>query len=227
MTDRGRLRSNNQDSYFCNDKIGVYLVADGLGGHQGGEVASTLARDVVGQIFLAAQGPSDPPTFLTVAVEEANRQIYQKSQSDAYLKGMGTTLTAIYFSNETAYMAHVGDSRVYLIQDKMIWQLSEDHTVVSRQLAVGANAPLKNVLTRSVGFDSCLDIDLYTKKVASGESYLLCSDGLYGMMKDEEIANIVSQCSLEEAPKELIRLANKRGGEDNITVVVVKIEGLN
>lgn len=226
LTDPGRIRKNNQDSYYCNDQLRLYIVADGLGGHVGGEVASQMAREVVIQFFSATRRSFDPSSYLVGAIQEANRKIYDKSSSTPALKGMGTTLTALYFSYDTAYIGHVGDSRAYLIQEGMIWQLSQDHTLVSQELVSGMTAPLRNVLTRSVGFDPEVEVDMYTKKVSEREIYLLCSDGLHGTVNDEEIVKAVSKQSLSSTPQALIDLANQQGGEDNITVVLTRVERL-
>ena len=223
LTDIGRVRKNNQDNYYCNDSLKLYLVADGLGGHAAGDVASQMAKDSVVQIFSATKQSVDPASFLTLAIQEANRKIYDKATSSVECRGMGTTFTLLHFFYDTAYMAHVGDSRVYLIQDNMIWQLSQDHTLVSQQFSEKTQV-VKNMLTRSVGFESEVEVDLYTKKTKSGETYLLCTDGLHGFIRSKEIAEIVSKNSIQEAAKKLITLANERGGEDNITIVIARVE---
>lgn len=226
LSDIGRKRESNQDRYICNDELGLYAVADGMGGHVGGGVASQMAMETLGEIVL--KRPRDQVTdsslFLTRAFEEVNRHIFKTSSQTTSLKGMGTTLTALYMPNDTASVAHVGDSRAYFIRDGMIWQLSQDHSLVSQQRVVGMRTPLRNIITRSIGFDPEVQVDLYTRKTTSGDIYLLCSDGLYNAMEDREFAAIVSANSVENSVKELIQTANQRGGEDNITAVVVKIE---
>lgn len=226
LTDIGRLRKNNQDSYLCDDRLKLYLIADGLGGHAGGEVASLMAKETLTQFFSSTRQSIDVSSYFIEAMRSANRRIYDKSISTPSLKGMGTTLTALYFSYDTAYIAHVGDSRAYLIQEDMIWQLSQDHTLVSQKFTVGSDIPLKNILTRSVGYDAGVEVDLYTKKLSKDDIYLLCSDGLHGVVRDQEMAYIVCNQPLDSASNLLIRLANERGGEDNITVVLVKVERL-
>lgn len=226
-TDIGKRRANNQDSFICNDKLKLYAVADGLGGHVGGEVASRLAVEALTQLFSLGKSSFDPSSYLTKAVQEANQRIFEKAEVTSSLRGMGTTLTALYFSYDTAYIAHVGDSRAYFIQDDMIWQLSEDHTLVSQQMVSGIEFPVKNIITRSVGYDREVEIDLYTKKLSSGDIYLLCSDGLHGYLKEEEMVSVIqSSFSLELAAGQLIQLANDRGGDDNITAVLTKVERL-
>ena len=226
LTDIGRVRGNNQDSYVCDDKLGVYAVADGLGGHVGGEVASGMAADILSNAFRFKQHAVDPGLSLKKVIQQANSKIYEKAHQTPSLMGMGTTLTMLYFADDTLYVGHVGDSRAYLIREGMIWQLSQDHSLASYQLVSGMTTPLKNVVTRSVGFDQEVEVDVYTKKVSQGDTYLLCSDGLHGFVKDEEIARVVSQNTLNSAVKNLIILANERGGEDNITAVLTQVEQL-
>ena len=166
----------------------------------------------------------DPSTYLMKSIEQANKNIYEKAVQNPSLKGMGTTVTSLYFSYDTVYVAHVGDSRAYFIREGMIWQLSQDHTLISEQLVSGMAMPLKNVITRSVGYEREVEVDLYTKKITRGDYYVLCSDGLYGCVKNHEVAKVVSSLPLEAASKKLIEIANQRGGDDNITVLIVKVE---
>ena len=229
LTDIGRVRKNNQDSCYSNDALKLYLVADGLGGHAAGDVASRMAKDWVVHLFSSTKHSFDPASYLTQAIQEANHKIYDKASDSLELKGMGTTFTGLYFSYDTAYIAHVGDSRAYVIYEKMIWQLSQDHTVISQQFMEKAHVPVKNALTRSVGFDAEVEVDLYTKKANKGEVYVLCTDGLHGFVAPQEIVNIVNQSSyekaaLEKATQDLVKLANERGGDDNITVVLTRVE---
>lgn len=225
LSDIGRKRESNQDRYICNDGLKLYAVADGMGGHVGGGVASQMAAEALNDIFSKRQS-IDPAAYLTKAFEEVNRKIFNTSSQTTSLKGMGTTLTALFFSDDTAYVAHVGDSRAYFMKDEMIWQLSIDHSLVSQQMVSGMRTPLRNIITRSIGFDPEVQVDLYTKKADAGDSYLLCSDGLYNAMEDSEIVSIISRNSVEDSVKELVGFANQRGGDDNITAVVVKVERL-
>jgi protein phosphatase len=225
LSDIGRRRESNQDRYICNDGFKLYAVADGMGGHVGGGIASQMAVEALGEIFSKRQS-IDPAVYLTKAFEEVNSKIFNTSSQTTSLKGMGTTLTALFFSYDTAYFAHVGDSRAYFMKDEMIWQLSIDHSLVSQQMVSGMRTPLRNIITRSIGFDPQVQVDFYTKKTAAGDIYLLCSDGLYNAMEDSEIVSIVSKNSVEDSVKELVRFANQRGGDDNITAVVVKVERL-
>lgn len=214
LTDIGS-RKNNQDRFIQNDKLKLFAVADGMGGHAGGEIAAQMAVDSL----------EDYPNITSLSaliqgVKEANLNIFKEASKNISLKGMGTTVTALYLSKDTAYVAHVGDSRLYLIREGFIWQLSEDHTLLLEQALTHT---LKNVITRSVGYEKELKIDVYTKKILPGDGYLLCTDGLYNFVKNREIAEIVSSFPPDTALKKLIALANSRKGDDNITAVLVKV----
>lgn len=227
LTDIGRKRANNQDSLVVNERAKLFGVADGMGGHVAGEVASQMAIDTLDKIFSSVMARSfDPTVFFIKAVQEANYNIYDRAAQDLSLKGMGTTLTALYFSLDTVYIAHVGDSRAYFIREGMVWQLSQDHSLITEQLVSGMASPLRNVITRSVGYDRNVEVDLYTKKIAPGDFYLLCTDGLYGHVRNKEMASLVSTSSLEQCTKKMIDLANSRGGDDNISAVLVQVESL-
>ena len=224
LSDIGRKRENNQDSYLLNDKAKLYVVADGMGGHVGGEIASKMAVDTLSKVFSYTSRSFDPSSYLVRAIQEANNMIYEKAVQTPSLKGMGTTVTCLLFSYDTVFIAHVGDSRAYFIREGMIWQLSQDHSLVSEQMVAGGAIAMRNIITRSVGYDRQVEVDLYTKKVAMGDRYLLCSDGLYGFVSQKEMATVVSSSVLPLATKKLIDLANSRGGDDNITAVLVKVE---
>ncbi|MBI3018957.1 MAG: Stp1/IreP family PP2C-type Ser/Thr phosphatase [Deltaproteobacteria bacterium] len=224
LSDIGRKRENNQDSYLLNDKAKLYVVADGMGGHVGGEVASKLAVDTLNRVFSYTSRSFEPSSYLVKAIQEANNMIYERAVQTPSLKGMGTTMTCLLFSYDTVFIAHVGDSRAYFVREGMIWQLSQDHSLVSEQMVAGGATAMRNIITRSVGYDRHVDVDLYTKKVAAGDIYLLCSDGLYGFVSHKEMAQVVSSSPLNAAAKKLIDLANQRGGDDNITSILVKVE---
>jgi PPM family protein phosphatase len=207
-TDTGRVRDINEDSFVCNDQLKLFLVADGLGGHAGGEVASQMTAELFTNAIQSATRSFDPASYLVRITKEINSAVYDRAESDPTLKGMGTTLTALYFSYDTVYIVHVGDSRAYFLQDGMIWQLSQDHSLEAEDPgSVGKD--MKHIITRSIG-----------------HAYLLCSDGLHGLVEDEEMGKIVSKGNVSDAAQKLIDLANQRGGEDNITTVITQIERL-
>jgi serine/threonine protein phosphatase PrpC len=229
LTDVGRVRELNEDACFAGQH--VFAVADGLGGHRAGEVASDLALASVRALDeadarSAAKGIAD-------AVRKGNRAVHDRSEKDESLQGMGTTMTAVVISGDTAFIAHVGDSRCYLIRGGTISQLSRDHTLVARMVSEGrltpeqAEAhPQRSVLTRALGADRDVDVDESRITVMDGDRLLLCSDGLTGMLSNDEIRDYVSGgADLDEICRRLVDAANERGGLDNITVVLIDIAG--
>ena len=200
LTDVGLKRENNQDSYLVDEETGLFVVADGMGGHQGGEVASQLAvktiHDVVRQSFEKEKGVR-PHELLQRAFSEASRRIYEKSQKTSKLKGMGTTMVAALFRDKTLYVANVGDSRAYLVHLRYIWQVTDDHSLLNEQIRAGVVKPenasqfaAKNVITRSVGFESDVVCDIIEREVQVGDNFLLCSDGLSGLVEDRRIGDV-------------------------------------
>lgn len=227
LTDVGRVRELNEDACFAGDH--VFAVADGLGGHRAGEVASDLALGSVRALDqtearAAAKGVAD-------AVRKGNRAVHDRAEADDALRGMGTTMTAVVISGNTAFIAHVGDSRCYLIRGGQITQLSRDHTLVARMVSEGrltpeqAEAhPQRSVLTRALGADRDVDVDESRITLVDGDRLLLCSDGLTGMLGDDEIRDFATGGSdLDEICRRLVDAANERGGQDNITVVLVDV----
>ncbi len=226
-SDVGKKRSNNQDSFLINESLGVFAVADGMGGHSGGEVASALAVKTLEKIFKEHKN-SPVPERLENAVNFCNQVIFEQSQANAHLTGMGTTLTAVALDSEWLHIAQVGDSRCYLFRQGELYQITEDHSQVYELIKAGliseANAPFvqKNVITRSVGYERLVRVDIFSRKVELGDRYLLCSDGLSGMVNNEQIAQVLQNFSLAEATVNLVNLANLFGGEDNISVVLLE-----
>jgi serine/threonine protein phosphatase PrpC len=247
ITDIGRKRQRNEDSYLVNDKIGLYIVADGMGGHAGGEFASKIAVSTVEEIIRGEDRvKSNVPanTYLDGnqsaegleqdrlkdAINRAGNMIVRRAFEDPELKGMGTTSTVMFVSDDKAYIAHVGDSRAYCIRNGEIIQITEDHSLVHEQLKSGLiteeeakTHQLKNIITRSVGVQEEVEVDTVVWKIQSGDGYLLCSDGLSNMVQDEEMQEIVTKFEVEQAARELVDLANSRGGEDNITLILLKV----
>lgn len=240
-TDVGLVRSSNQDSFLVDDKSGLYIVADGMGGHAGGEIASKVAIEEV-QAYLANhmntkskenfQNVSEICQHLVKAVNFASSRIYEKALEDPTLKGMGTTVTLAQFIGDSAFVAHVGDSRLYLIRSGFLYQITYDHSLVNEQVRAGIITEeeakihhLKNVITRSVGYQEEEDVDTTTFETMDKDLILLCSDGLHGKVSDREISNIVKDNKLSSV-QELINIANERGGEDNITAIVIEVSKL-
>ena len=242
LTDVGRKRNHNEDSFLVDEELQLFVVADGMGGHAGGGTASRLAVETIDREMRAAKtAPDHPfdsnsplqdsplPEYLRGAVEKACFEIFKAAQEDPRLAGMGTTTIALCVHGEHALFAHVGDSRAYLVRGDLIQQISEDHSLVNEQIKAGMITPeeakhsrYKNIITRSVGFEEEVQVDVMGIVTEPGDFFILCSDGLANLVDDKEIREVVSSGSLEDAPKKLIELANERGGDDNITVIVVK-----
>ncbi len=228
-TDVGRKRSNNQDSILINEALSLVVVADGMGGHSGGEVASSIAAKSIEKFFLEDQQQYSPSERLIAAIQFANQAIYEFAKKNPKLRGMGTTVTSAFFHDGLFHIGQVGDSRCYLFQNQELFQITEDHSQVYELLKAGViteeqvSSVQRNVITRSVGFDLSLSVDLFTRPVLSGDRYLLCSDGLSGMLSHEQITQILSNFPIEQAVNHLVDMANHEGGEDNISAVVLEL----
>jgi protein phosphatase len=228
-SDVGRRRSNNQDAFLILESHSLFAVADGMGGHSGGEVASALAVKTLEKVFReAADIPL--PRRLEQSVVLANRVIYEQAQQNPALRGMGTTLTAAAVDEGWLHIAQVGDSRLYLFRDGELYQITEDHSQVYELIKAGVisdtNAGVfqKNVITRSVGYEKSVSPDLSIRPLERGDVYLVCSDGLSGMVSNEQLAQVLQNFSPDQAVINLVELANLNGGEDNISVIVFEIE---
>ncbi len=237
LTDIGMKRTTNQDSIYLNPSKNIYIVADGMGGHSGGDIASSVAVTKIPE-FLLANLQADATNALSESVKYANSIIFQRGNLEPSLKGMGTTVTSLYFKGDTVYIGNVGDSRTYLINQHKLFQLSKDHSLVQEKLNLGiytrqnaADDPMKNVLVRTVGYEENLDVDIFTYKVLRNDIFLLCSDGLHGKVSDSDIAflinkhisdpKIATKNELTAAATALIKQANENGGQDNISVILV------
>jgi protein phosphatase len=244
QTDVGQRRDHNEDSFLVDEALGLFIVADGMGGHAGGGTASRLAVETIqGSVrearerepglFGAPTGVEESPLpdVLREAVEAACTRIFETARGDPELAGMGTTVTAVLVDGRTAFIAHVGDSRCYLLRESRIYQVSEDHSLVNEQLKAGAisldeakHSRFKNIITRSVGFEQEVQVDLMGIELESDDILLICCDGLSNLVDDAEILHVAEESPLEETPSRLIELANERGGDDNITVVVIGVQ---
>ncbi|MEM7159202.1 MAG: cyclic nucleotide-binding domain-containing protein [Myxococcota bacterium] len=246
-TDVGRKRSDNEDNFLIDKRLKLFIVADGMGGHASGEVASAMAvheiRDVINRerdIF-DTYDDDDPKshvevcTLLEYAVHHACAQIFHKARREPEKRGMGTTLVALLFIGDRGFIAYVGDSRIYLLRGGIVYQLTEDHSLRNELIRMGKitaeefetspYANLKNAMTRAVGVYESVEVDTLDFDVIPGDSFMLCSDGLYEYLSDDDIANTIGLPELREVPGMLIDSANKRGGKDNITAVVVQVAG--
>jgi PPM family protein phosphatase len=244
-TDIGRRRAHNEDAVYLPSDSRLAIVADGMGGHASGEVASGLAMTTIVEHFRKT-ADMQPLTWpfkvdrdlrgdlnrMVVSIMLANVEIFERAQRDANCKGMGTTVVAIYFLDDTAIIGHVGDSRVYRLRDGRLTQLTEDHSLIQDYIKMKrvteeeAQAwPHKNVIVRALGMKDTVSVDILTEHPRIGDCYLLCSDGLSGMLSDEQMAHVVRQTEdLDTAVERLIEGANEEGGIDNISVVLARIE---
>ena len=228
-TDAGRKRRRNEDSFVREPPL--FAVADGMGGAQAGEVASRLAAAAFREFHEADE--LDPEERVAAIIQEANRRIYERARSDAQASGMGTTITAALVSGGSVAIGHVGDSRAYRLRGSRLEQLTEDHSLVADLVRSGrltpqeADAhPQRSVITRALGTDLEVDVDTFTVEAQADDVFVLCSDGLTTMVDDEKIAQTVANAdSLEHATKALVKTANRAGGEDNVTVVLFRLEG--
>lgn len=237
ITNCGMIRQNNEDSFFARN-IGDYtllIVADGMGGHNGGEIASSeavkVASDYISQRLKKHMTPSRICQILQGAVNRANMDIFTIASSDQNLSGMGTTVDVCVTDGSNAYIAHVGDSRVYKINnEKKAVQITRDHSLVEYMIATGQitraeaeNHPQRHMITRALGTDSSVEADTYVVSLSNGDTILLCTDGLSNMLNGKEIAQIVlKNDDLSVAASALTDAANNRGGFDNITVVMYR-----
>ena len=243
-TDTGRVREHNEDAVFANPHLGFVVLADGMGGYNAGEVASSMATTRLAselESALAARAPhaTDGPggeafagRCLRDAVADANAAIFQAAQNEAGYAGMGTTLVAALFFDDRVAVAHVGDSRLYRLRDGTLSLLTHDHSLLQEQIDSGLlsaeearHSLNRNLVTRALGVDPLVEVDLAEHLVLPDDLYLLCSDGLNDMVPDEEIALALQTLSghLELAATQLVEMANDQGGRDNVSVILVKV----
>lgn len=232
-TDVGRKRTSNQDSLVINDRIMLYAVADGMGGHKGGEIASSLCTEVLESAVIKMLDRSEDfkvGPFLKEAVTLASMRIFERASMDSSLKGMGTTLVSLFIRGKNAYICQVGDSRVYLYRSGELWKITEDHSLVNEQVRSGLinreqadKITYKNVITRSVGFEEIVNVDIYTRELQKGDLFLLCSDGLTSMISDSDIRANIDEHDLAGSVKRLIDASNEAGGNDNISTILVRV----
>lgn len=234
LSDVGRTRSTNQDSCgVFEDASGrrLLVVADGMGGHQGGETASQLTVEVIGEVFRSGAGP--PRDLLRDAVAAANHKVFETASASYDLHGMGTTVVALLLDGDReACVAHVGDSRCYRLRDGDLELLTADHSVRRRLIEEEGlteeevdQHPAAHTLERAIGADADVDVEMRPMSVAPGDAFLLCSDGLWGLVSDEEIARVMVSQPPEDCVRWLVAAANRAGGRDNVTVQAVVIPG--
>lgn len=228
-TDVGRLRENNQDAYLVAEPL--YGIADGMGGHAAGDVAAQTAVSTVRSLL--ESNPPKGPDDLARYLEKANASVWRKATEDADLQGMGTTFTLIHIDGDTAALGHVGDSRAYMFREGRLRQITKDHTLVQRMVDEGriraeeaAHHPQRNVISRALGIDNEIEVDVSTVALHAGDRLLICSDGLTSMLSDERIASMLQgDLDPDALAERMITAANEAGGEDNITVVILDVVG--
>jgi PPM family protein phosphatase len=237
-SDVGKMRNINQDAvyYVDDEKLPIYMVADGMGGHKSGEYASNLSIHVISRMYdekreAMASGELEIPQFINDAFKAANEKIVKEGAEDETIKKMGTTLTLIIVKEGEAYIGHIGDSRAYMIRGGELTQLTHDHSLVAELLRSGSITaeearvhPQKNVITKALGTDSDINPDIYTKELLKDDILFLCTDGLTNMIEDEDLKNKILMASeLQEMCVLLTNEANELGGPDNITILMAKI----
>jgi len=246
ISDVGRKRSANEDSYFADPDLKLFVVADGMGGHAAGEVASKIAVDSIQEFIRFTNDDKDitwPYEYdetlslagnrLKTAIQSAHAKVLEATSQKKEFQGMATTVVSILVTDSKAEVAHVGDSRAYLVREEKLIQLTSDHSWVNEQLRTGAitsaqarNHPYRNIVTRALGGPNPVDVDVTEEPMQDGDIVLLCSDGLNTMIVDDEILEIINRNKedLDAACQELISTANQNGGEDNVTAILVKYQ---
>jgi PPM family protein phosphatase len=232
QSDQGRIRTSNEDSYVVNLAKRIFLVADGMGGHAAGEVASDKAASAVVEILSNSESDSNMEELLQVAVQNANTRVYEAQMYEPEYRGMGSTLTVLTFHGNRFYIAQVGDSRAYLLRNgaisqltrdhSVVWQLFEDHLIAKEDLS---RHPRKNLITRSIGTHPQVEADIQNNEAFDNDTFLLCSDGLTDVLSDLQIQEFLAKRgkSPQEISEMLVEAANGGGGPDNITVVIVRL----
>ena len=244
-TDVGRKRSQNEDNFLIDKNLNLFVVADGMGGHASGEVASAIAVHTIRDVVFAerdlltrytdfdATAQMELCTLLEYAVHHASAQIFRKAQQEPEKRGMGTTVVALLIIGQRGFIAYVGDSRIYLSRNGVIYPLTEDHSLMNElirsgkvradEFAVSPYANFKNAMTRAVGVYEHVEVDILDFEILPGDAFLLCSDGLYDYLDDAEITSNLALTNIEDIPGRFIDLANSRGGKDNVTALVVQV----
>lgn len=246
ITDVGVKRTNNEDNYLINDELSLFVVCDGMGGHAGGEFASAIAVNTVEEVLSNLETSPEVEAAredgsievmrerLRYAIRLAGKRIFEKANAEPEYRGMGTTCLVLLVDGPNAFVAHVGDSRGYIVRDGRIEQLTEDHSLVNERIRAGLLTPeqarhhkLKNIITRSLGYTEDVEIDIQVRAVRRGDKFLLCSDGLSNLVEPAELGEAVRSMSPQDAARHLVQLACSRGGDDNITAVITRVDEIN
>ncbi|MBD3670766.1 MAG: Stp1/IreP family PP2C-type Ser/Thr phosphatase [Gammaproteobacteria bacterium] len=236
ITDVGVVRDNNEDAIAYDEPRGFAILADGMGGHNAGEVASQLTVKTVEAMLNDAmrggESPDDVPDLINTAVQQANMAVYERSKLIADCKGMGTTVVVACVEDETLHIANVGDSRLYLYRENTLHQVTRDHSLVADMVEKGflspeeaQNSNQKNIITRAIGLQAEIEVDLYQQPMNQGDMFLLCSDGLSDVVNDAQIqASLEAEelDDLEALSQQLVKQALQAGGPDNISVILMQ-----
>lgn len=246
MTDVGNARDHNEDDFYLSEgKEALCVVADGMGGHRSGEVASAMAIKAIVEYYRETMAEEDYSADeidgedsvdliqhrLRQAVQNANRAVFTAASDSELYRGMGTTIVSGYFTNEGVYFAHIGDSRAYRLRDGKLQQRTEDHSLANEYVRMGILAaedieyfPYKNVITRACGLTDDVEVDVHFEEMRAGDVFLFCSDGLTDMVNDAQLQELLTaEDDLEKLCKQLVDVANENGGDDNITVILAKV----
>lgn len=238
LSDIGRTRDKNQDAFYISkeNELQLYIVADGMGGHRCGELASSMALEIVKESFLNSveklNKKNNVIRLIKESIEKANINIYLKSLEREEWKGMGTTITLAYIFKDRILIGHVGDSRAYIVEDGILRQLTEDHSYINELIKNGTitkeeakSHPKKNMITRAVGSSSTIEVDIIEEKYKLGDTLIICSDGLFNMLDEDEINDVFKkEKKMQLACEILTSMANKKGGLDNITIIAIKFD---
>ncbi len=232
LTDVGMKRHNNEDSYIINEinRENIFIVADGMGGHNAGEIASLEACRMI-ESYIINAGGDDIESIMREGVQKANRELFIRAAEQSELNGMGTTIDVCVIKDGMLHVAHVGDSRVYLIDEDTIEKVTKDHSVVGMMIDSGTLTeeeakvhPQRHFITRAVGTTMTVDVDIERREIHSSQKILMCTDGLTNMVSKDEIHRIVKDNeSVSDAVRELVSRAKENGGDDNITVILLKV----
>lgn len=237
ITDIGKVRSTNQDSIYVNKEKRIFVVADGMGGHSGGDIASSLAVQIIPEHILK-NNSNNPVEVLDTSIRDANTCIKKRADDDPVLKGMGTTVVTFYFKDDILHIANVGDSRGYIVSKNKLFQLTRDHSLIQEKINLdiysreqAAFDPQKNIIIRTLGFEEQVETDIFTYKVIKNDIFLICSDGLHGKVSDKDILFIINKHlsdpssatddEVHNACQNLVNQANLNGGQDNISVILI------
>lgn len=232
-SDRGKVRSENQDSYSCDTNAGLFLIADGMGGRAAGKRASAEGTRVIVEEVARASAGVEAGARLATAVERANAHVWRLAQGDPALHGMGTTVAALLVEGTTGFLAHVGDSRIYRVRDGRIDVLTRDHSYAAELAGQGVEVPdartrarFDSMLTRAVGAEEAVEVEVTRHDIVAGDVFLLCSDGVYRMVEPRDLLALVTsgQRDLAATCAAIIDHANAAGGRDNATVILVRAE---